>query len=267
MSMISGVFNDPIMQSMVFGPLAGILFAVIFAGLTNTPPPQDRTTVRITKNVFVKKVFVNHNRSASAKRGSDDGGGILVGLGALLIYMIWGYAQYEPQILCYTTSALLTVLAFSCTTAAISLIKGQFSSTDWFGYILPPLIVLAACMYLLSLAGDAFSPDFVSAAKATNFVDFYFHVLKDYGRRLLVTQILGMIVLVAIIAITSVAVVHYLSLMNQRSGGPLNGLWSYLVRKTLFFGGVGWQLACLVLLVGAYVALDPELLTAWIARE
>lgn len=265
MNTISEAFNDPIMQSMVFGPLAGVVFGALFAGLTNTPPPQNRTNVSTTKIIFVEKK-VYGKQGSSSKKDSDDAGAVLVILAALALAAVWGYARYEPQILFYMTSALLSVLAFACTAAAISLIKGQFSSRDWFGHILPPLFVLGSCMYLLELASDAFSADLIDAAKATNVINFYFNVLNDYGRRLLLAQIIGVMILIAIIVITSIAVIHYLSLMNQRSGGALNGLWSYLVRKTLFFGGFGWQVVCGFLLITAYVALEPTLLTQWMAR-
>ncbi|MCK9394456.1 MAG: hypothetical protein M0Q44_02570 [Methylobacter sp.] len=94
MELISELFNDPIMQSMIFGPIMGVIFAVLFAGLTERPTTLVPVTVIQTREIYITRVIERRGRRSD----SEEGGGILVVAGMGLLFVLWKYAIYVNEI-------------------------------------------------------------------------------------------------------------------------------------------------------------------------
>lgn len=259
MQTILDLIENATMQAWIWGPLMGVVFGVLFAGVTNSPTVNAPVTVTQTKNIYITKTVVNQQRSGSG----DDGSGamavlIVVGLG--LVFLVWQYAIHIDLVHDCLWAFLSTLLSFSLTTALISLIKGQFTSSSWGVYIVAPIAILAVCGGLLSLAKASFDPELTQLASQHTFLDFYAHSLSAYGQFLMVFQVLGVALIFLVMVFTGVALLHYLALMNQRSYGPLQGFWMFLTGVTMFFSGKQWFFVMAFGLGLSYLLIEPSLM-------
>ncbi|MDD2466777.1 MAG: hypothetical protein PHI97_22495 [Desulfobulbus sp.] len=262
MNLFASAFSDPIMQSMIFGPLMGVIFGLLLSGFTSAPTQNVLVTVERTREIYFERVI--EHRSSGSGTSNEDGARILFVLCGVVIFILWKYAQYAQQIHAYTAGALLTVLAFAITVAIASFAKGHFNSYDWSLYILSPLVLLLFCMYLLTLAHNTFDPQITERALGSNLIQFYTKDLTGFGRNFVFAHLVGFVLLCIVIAFSALALLHYLSLMNQRSAGPLHGMWSLIVRVTLFFSRPLWLSLVFILAVGSFVAFSPNMLATWI---
>lgn len=121
------LFNNSIMQSMFFGPIMGIVFASIFAGLTKQPSTEVPKTIFQTKEIYIHKI-IEHRRY---KNNTDDGAGVLILAGMGIFFIVWKYSIYVNMIHYYIEMGLITALSFSIVTTLISYFKGQFTSNEW----------------------------------------------------------------------------------------------------------------------------------------
>jgi hypothetical protein len=87
MDVVSEFTNNPLMQSLLLGPLMGVFFAALFSGLNRAPEPQVPATVVQTRTIYVTKVV---ERRQTPKQ-SDDGMGLLIAGGVALIFVITQY--------------------------------------------------------------------------------------------------------------------------------------------------------------------------------
>ena len=55
MDVVSEFINNPLMQSLLLGPMMGVVFAALFSGLTKSPGLQAPATVIQTRKVYVTK--------------------------------------------------------------------------------------------------------------------------------------------------------------------------------------------------------------------
>lgn len=257
---IQAILQDSVMQSLILSPLMGVIFAALFSGFTPKPMDGQVTTVIRTKKVYRERIIEKR------QSGNDDGLGFFMFLGLIMCFVLWKYAAYYDQVLFGAAVTTLTVMAFACTTIMVSFIKGQYTSIDWWAYTTFPVFVLAVCMFLIGLAKDSFNPELQDIALSTNLYEFYFKKLSDYGRNFMLTHVLGLIVMVVVLLITTWAQLHYLSLMNLRSGGVLQSFWLWLANLTSACSGRGWLILCIILLGLSYIGLSPDLSASWLTR-
>lgn len=251
------------MQSMIFGPIMGVVFAALFAGLTERPTSQSPVTVVQTHEVYVTRVIDRKGGRSS----SEEGGGILVAAGLGLLFVLWKYAIYVNEIQQIIGFSLLTALCFSATAIFLSYFKGQFTSEEWWVYLVSPLLLLVGCMYLLNLAHTSFDPELTKIALQNNLWQFYTKSLTEYGRNFMLAHVAGVIVLCLVILFSFMALLHYLSLMNQRSAGVMSGLWFFITRATTFFSGKAWLVASAVLIILSYIGIEPSAGASWLTKR
>lgn len=266
MQTILDLIENATMQAWIWGPLMGVVFGVLFAGVTNSPTVNAPVTVTQTTNTYITKVVVNQQRSSSG----DDGGGamaVLIVAGFGLVFLVWKYAIHIDLVHHCLWALLSTLLSFSLTTALVSLVKGQFTSSSWGVYIAAPVVILAVCGRLLSLAKVSFDPELTQLASQHTFLDFYVHRLSTYGQSLMIFQVLGVALIFLVMVFTGVALLHYLALMNQRSYGPLQGFWMFLTGATMFFSGKMWFLVMAIVLGLSYVLVEPSLMPTWATQR
>lgn len=263
MEVISELFSNSIMQSMVIGPIMGVIFAALFAGLNQSPASQAPITVIQTREIYVTRV-VNHR---GQRRNAEEGGVILVAAGIGLLFVLWKYAIYVNEIHRYIGIALLTALCFSITAIILSYLRGQFTSEEWWFYLISPLVLLGGCVYLLDLAHSAFDLEITKIALHNNFLVFYTKSLTEFGRNFMFAHVAGVIILCLVILFSFMALLHYLSLMNQRSDGSMSGLWFFIARATLFFSGKSWLVAATILIVLAYIGIEPNTGALWLTKK
>jgi hypothetical protein len=263
MDVVSEFINNPLIQSLLLGPLMGVFFAALFSGLTKSPEPQAPATVVQTRTIYITKVI---EKRRTPNESDDSIWLIIVGIIALL-FVIWKYAIYFDTIQYYLGSLILTVLSFSATTILISLVKGHYTSSDWWIYTAGPLLSLCVSIYLLNLAKISFDPSLQQGALNNSFWTFYKDGLNGYGRNFMFTHVAGVVILASAVLLTAFSLIHYLSLMNQRSSGIMQGLWFFLTKATSFFSGKIWVVFIMLLLIAAYSLINPDLVATWMTRK
>ncbi|WP_152690461.1 hypothetical protein [Pseudomonas fluorescens] len=248
-------------QAWIWGPLMGVVFSVLFAGLTNQPASSAPITVVQTKKVFVQNVNVNVNKSGSS---DSEGGLVILAAGFIaLIAIVWNYSIYVEEIHYWLWAVLLTMFSVSFFMVMISLLKGQFTSWSWWKYIGVPIIFLGGCGYVLFLAKSNFSPDITRMALKYKAFDFYMKGLNDYGRIFVISHVMGVAIAFVVMVCASVALLHYLALMNQRSVGALHGFWVFLTRVTSVFSDKAWFFLMGFMLLISYLLVEPRAIPAW----
>lgn len=262
MEILVGLFRDSVMQSMIFGPIMGVVFAAIFAGLTARPTTQVPITVVQTRQVYVTRVIEYRGR----RNDSEEGGGILFAVGVAMLFVLWKYAIFVNEIHYYIGVVLITALSFGAVAVFVAYLKGQFTSDEWWVYLVSPLILLSGCVYLLELAHSTFDPQIKEVALQNNQWSFYTTALTDYGRNFMLAHVFGVICLCLVIVFSFIALLHYLALMNQRSVGTIASVWFVMARLTMFFSGRGWFFLSGVLLVAAYIGIEPKAGASWLTN-
>ncbi|MGU5762038.1 hypothetical protein [Aeromonas hydrophila] len=258
MDVIISAFNDPIFQSMVIGPIMGIVFGAIFSGLTEKPQSTTPVTVVQTKNIYV-----THVKSSSTNTQSDEGLGMLFLLG--FGFIVWKYAIYVNQIHYYMSFALLFAITFSMTSILMAFLKGQITSRDWIFHLISPSVLLCGCLYLFNLAHSSFDPEISKLASEYSLWSFYFKALSDYGRYFVLMHVLGVGILFVVVLFIFLSQLHIISLMNQRSYGIMQPLWLKLTGLTYSFSGKGWLIFSLVLLAISYILINPNYAATWLS--
>lgn len=222
------ILYDPVLQTFVFSPLMGVLFATIFSGTAKRPSSRAPRTVVQTREVYVE-------RSIDRRPRNQGDGKEIVGLAFLLVLVLWKYVQVAPLVHSYIAIGLSVAISFCVTSFLISFYKGQFTDPSWITRIVVPIIALTLCVYLLQLASKGLSPSLIDQARATNAIQFYFHVLDDSSRNELITHVLGVFGLVVLALISWLTLIHFLALMNQREGSYFHGFWCWLTNLTFRF--------------------------------
>jgi hypothetical protein len=118
----------------------------------------------------------------------------------------------------------------------------------------------------LFLAHSTFDSKITEVALQNNLWQFYTNALTEYGRNFMLTHVAGVVVLCLVIAFSFLALLHYLSLMNQRSAGFMSSIWFVIARITMFFSGRVWLIASVVLLVIAYIGIEPTAAPSWLTK-
>jgi hypothetical protein len=226
--------NNSLTQSLILSPVMGVLFGALFSGLTKSPELNSPRTIIKTREVYRERVIYRNSRSRSSSK--DDRG--IIGLAAFgLMMTVWQYAIWAVEIQHYIEYSILSVLSFSITTALISIYKGHFTSQEWWFYVIFPMVFLFFAMYLLSEASNRFDPSLTTLAKDTNWIQFYLHSLTGYGRSFMISHVIGIVTLAGLILTTTIILIHYLSLMNQRTSSSVQVFWTFLVGVTGIFSG------------------------------
>ncbi|HAS6319067.1 TPA: hypothetical protein I7235_01700 [Vibrio vulnificus] len=259
---LTELLNDSIMQSMLLGPLMGVIFAAIFSGLSSAPVKGTSMTVVITKEKYHERIIENR-RGSGSNRSGDDATGILGIAVFALCFSVWKYATIYDLVLTWLAMAIFTIFAFSVTTIAVSVVKGQYTSSDWWFYTLAPLVYLSACLFLVDLAYSSFDPRVQEIANETNVIQFYVHKLTDYGRKFMLLQLIGLCCLVLTLILSALIQIHYLSLLNIRGYGKGDFFWQWLATMTIAFSKKGWVVFATILLSLSYITLEPSLGANW----
>jgi hypothetical protein len=241
----------------------GVIFAALFSGLTERPSSNAPVTIVQTREVYVTRIIETRGQ----KSKEEEGGGIVIAAGIALIFVLWKYAIHVELIHQYIGVFLLTALSFSFVTILLSYYKGQFTSDEWWVYILSPFVILMLCLYLFNLAHTSFNTMLTELAIQYNFWEFYTKALNDYGRNFMMTHVAGVLFLCFVILFSSLALLHYLALMNQRSGGAMYGLWSFLTRSTMVFSRKRWLVASALFIVAAHVGIEPNAAASWLTNR
>ncbi|HHQ4568371.1 TPA: hypothetical protein ACSP2E_003749 [Aeromonas hydrophila] len=263
MDLIADAFNNAIMQSMVVGPIMGVVFGVLFSGLTERPEINAPVTVVQTKNVYVTKMSQQQGGSRSSS-SSDEGAAMALVLAAGFI--VWKYVVYVNVIHYYMSLTLLFAIAFSLTSILVAVMKSQVTSKEWLIYLISPSILLGVCLYLFNLAHSTFDPELSKLAIQYNVYEFYFNALSDYGLKFVLMHVFGVVLLFVVVLLIVFSQLHYLSLMNQRSYGFMQPFWLALTRITYIFSGRRWLLVSSILLGMSYFSIDPNSAALWLSK-
>ncbi|WP_227368089.1 hypothetical protein [Halomonas sp. M20] len=263
MEVVLEFVHNPLAQSLLLGPLMGVIFATLLSGLTKSPGSQAPATVTQTKTIYVTKV-VERNRPSNEV---DSGIAFLIIGGFSLIFVVWKYAIYFDAIQYYLAAVILSVLSFSVTTILVSLVKGQYTSDEWWFYTVVPIILLFVSIYILNLAKINFDPSIQQGALNNTFWTFYKDWLNEYGRNFMFTHVSGIAFLILAIIFIAFSSIHYLALMNQRSLGAMQKFWLFLTKYTSFFSGKAWLFFVIFLLFLSYLLINPDLIANWITRK
>lgn len=247
------ILQNSIMQSFIFSPIMGVIFGSIFAGLTTRPSFYTPKTVTQTYRIYIDR------KTIVARESSRDNGEAIMGISALLMFILWKYVQLAPSILYFVEIGLMTMFSFCMTIFIVSTIKGQYTSHEWLMRVLCPAICLVFCFPLLNIAKQAISSDLIELANNTGVWQFYFKGLTQYGRFFLLSQVLGVCFLVLLVLTSTFVFVHYLALMNQREYSPLYGLWDWLAENTIKYSGGGVSIALIMLLSVTIFLLNGEI--------
>lgn len=254
--------NNSFTHSLLLSPLMGVLFGVLFAGLTKSFDTQSPATIVRTREVYRERMIYKNNHQSNS---TSDDGGVLVALAFGLVILIWQYAVWASQIHLYLLFLIYGVFSFSITTTLISIIKGQFTSQEWWVYITFPLMFLAFSMYLLNQATVRFDSNLSQLASDTGWYKFYFKTLTDYGRSFMITHVAGVATLCLLVLVTTLIELHYLSLMNQRASGFMQGFWSAMVRLTGMFSGAKGFIFSTFLALTSFLLIN-EYIAGWITK-
>jgi hypothetical protein len=263
MQIFSDLISNATLQAWIWGPIMGVIFGAIFAGLTTAPAVNAPVTVTQTTQKFVVNNVVIHKRGPQTSKDSSGAGALFLALGVGVIFLIWKYVMFIELVHYVLGLLLCTVLSFSLTIALVSLIKGQFTSGTWAIYIACPLLILASCGGLLRLAKVSLDPNLTQLAAQHTFLEFYMQALSAFGRSLVICQMIGMAIISLVMACTALALLHYLALMNQRSYGVLQKFWMGLTRMTIFCSGKAWLFLLMTGLVVAFLLIEPRAAPTW----
>ena len=263
MDLLPEIFRDSIFQSMILSPIMGLIFAALFAGLNKRPASTAPATILRTKEIYVTKVIERRGREAN---DGDEGVAILAGAVIGLFFLVWKYSIYVDAIHYYIGFFLVTAISFSICSMILSYWKGQFTSDEWWFYIISPFLILLFCIFLLSLAGSSFSPKITEIASEKNLVEFFTSGLTEYGRVFVIAHVAGIVFMCLASLFATLALLHYLSLMNQRSAGPVSTVWFYLTKAASLFSKRGWLVTSFVFLILALVGIHPSGAAYWITE-
>lgn len=247
--------DNSLTQSLILSPVMGVLFGALFSGLTKSPELNSPRTIIKTREVYRERVIYRNSRN----RGSSKGNEGIVGLAAFgLMMAIWQYAIWAIEVQHYIEYSILSVLSFSITTALISIYKGHFTSQEWWFYVIFPMVFLCFAMHLLSEASSRFDPSLTTLAKDTNWIQFYIQSLTGYGRSFMISHVIGIVTLAGLI-LTTIILIHYLSLMNQRTASSVQVFWTFLVGITGIFSGRKGIVVSSVLAIISFLLINEHI--------
>lgn len=246
------IFYNSEMQSFVFSPLMGVIFAALFTGLTAKPSTQAPRTVVETRKIYIER------RYSHSKKSSNSDGNEVFALGFLLLFVLWKYVQMAPIIHGYIETGLVTMLSFCLSGFVVSTLRGQYTSHEWLQRILIPTFTLAACFPLFSMAKEAITPDLIELANNSNVIQFYTNDISEYGRYFLIFQVFGVCTLILLATLSTFTFIHYLALMNQRENGALHGFWVWLTSATSRLSGNGAYVLLIILLITTIILLSGQ---------
>lgn len=221
------IFQDSIMQSFIFSPLMGVIFAAVFTGFTSSPSMYTPSTVIETQKIFIDR----RTQYISGKSNTDDGGG-LIALGVGVLFLVFFYVKNVTIIHHYIGFGLVTMFSFCITCLLVSFVKGHFTSGEWFAKVLIPILTLASCFVLLAFAKAGISSELIETANSSNLWQFFTKEITKYGRYYLILHAFGVGCLVLLTLLSTAAFIHYLALMNQREYGCFHSFWVRLAMIT-----------------------------------
>lgn len=185
---IYNVLTNPNLQAFVFSPLMGIVFALLFSGLSKPSQPATTLTVRETRKVYIERYHYHR----SSQRNNEDGA--TFGAAALLMMLvIWQYSLHALEIQHILITVLTTALYFSVVSALIAFWKGHITSSGWVACLAAPMIALSVGLVLALRAQSGFPSEVIESANQYKFLQFYLHGLSHYGRYYLMTHVIGVV--------------------------------------------------------------------------
>ncbi len=252
MSDLLSVFGNATLQAFIFSPLMGIVFAVLFSGLSKPASPTVRTVTE-TRRIYVEKHYYRSSRRAS---NDDDGRGIVFLLGIALLFVVWQYALHALLIQQTLIAMLTTSVYFSVISMFIALWKGHFTSSGWVVSLAIPGCILATGLLLAFRAKNSFPIEVTELANQYEFIQFYLSGLNDYGRYYMITHVTGMVCLFLLALVSVMSFLHHLALMNQRDETVNFGLWEITIRVSAWASGGRGALLVVLLVLGAWLLLE-----------
>jgi len=254
---ISGGF----MQTVVLAPLMSAVFAAIFVGSTRAPSSKAPKTINRTRKEYV--TIIQNSRGGSTP--NDDPGPLLGLLMIGLVMLVVSYAKYVDDYHYWMAVVLVSLLSFGVCALIVSMINGQITSDEWWSYLMIPLVALMGCAALLIYARDSFDPIFTSVVNQPGgLVNVLLGKgLSDYGHLYLLFHVLGIVLLSIVAIFASLTLIHYISLMNQRSDGWTQGFWFAMVDISFAFGRTKWIAVMLIFLILSFLMIEPKGIAMW----
>jgi len=257
------VIDGGFMQTVVLAPLMSAVFATIFASFTRAPSSQAPKTITRTRTEYV--TIIKNSKGGSAP---DDDAGPLLGLLMVgLAMLIINYAKYVDDYHYWMAVTLVTFLSFGICALIISIINGQITSHEWWVYLMIPLGTLVFCAFLLVHARNSFDPIFTTLLNQQGaLVNILFgRGLSDYGQTYLIFHVFGFVLLCITAMFASLTLIHYISLMNQRSDGWTQGFWFVMADISFAFGRTKWIILMLILLILSFLMIEPRGIAMWLS--
>jgi hypothetical protein len=274
---LGNVLGNPHFEAYWGGPLAGVILACVFAGLGKRPPSgsnqshqsprdaqekiHDRDQRRPQKNITVH----HHHYSQQQANSGDDGPGLFVVAGIVLLVAMFLFAAFLPQISDTLYFFITAVAMFSMTASILAFLTGQFNTMEWWQHAIFPFAISIGCFWLTVQAYQAISPEVVAFAQSllgdrpmnlglviSGAFKFY-QVLGDGYAQWILFDMLAFIC-ISICAVAALfRCVFYVALSNTRSDRGTG--WHRFALWTEPFSGTGTAIVMIVLIIaGWYLA-------------
>lgn len=248
--------RDSLTQSLLLSPLMGVVFGLIFSGLTRGNREGGQASVRETVVIIRERIVVRERAQPNGAQSNDDSMGILIVLIAAMIMAIYLYAVYAKDVIYYSSIVTFNVITFGFSALVFSAIKGRLNSAEWFAYTFIPIGILSFGLILLYQAKSGILPGAKEAAESAGAFNFYFDVLDNDQRNWVIPQLLGLLGTLAFLFFSSVLVIHNLASLQVTYDGFMRPFWRSIFILTNAFSGKFIWLMLALLGTLTYFALD-----------
>lgn len=258
---MKALMYDSLFQSIVLGPLAGLILGAILEFLRGGSSPK--TYMEIRKIIVERHVPAPAAKPASGSsnpNGSgDDGVALLIAVCAVFAVTLWGFMRYFEEI-------TLALLGFTAFMAALTMgmhltarLRGR-PFDAWFVDAAVGTIVSAYCGGIVWWTRAAMDPYLVAAAKSLGPWEFV-KSLSQATWHSLPFQMAGLLLLGLLMLFITMRAIHHLSLYSADPESDA-GFWWWMAWKTKHTSGL-WGLATIALLGGmtwlsAVDSLSPD---------
>lgn len=248
--------RDSLTQSLLLSPIMGVIFGLIFSGMTRGNREGGQASVKETIVIIKEKIVVRETTNSNKSQSNDDPMAIIILLIAAMVASIYLYAVYAEDVIYYSSIVTFNVITFGFSALVVSAIKGRLNGAEWFAYTFIPIGIVSFTLVLLYQAELGIISGAKEAASSAGAFKFYFKVLDDEQRNWVIPQLFGLIGTLAFLFFSTVLVIHNLASLQVVYDGGMRKIWRNIYVLTKAFSGKFTWFALIILGVITYFALD-----------
>lgn len=248
--------RDSLTQSLLLSPLMGIIFGLVFSGLTGGKKEIGGNSVKETLIIIRERIIIRENNVRGTSGSNDEPMALLIVLVAAAVVAVYLYSVYAEYVIYYSSLWAFNVITFGMSALVFSAIRGRLSSADWMIYTIIPVALVSFSLVLLYQARQGVLPGVREAAESAGAFKFYFNVLNDAQRDWVLPQLLGLVGTVVFLFFSTVLVLHNLSALQVVYDGVLRPFWRAVYILTNAFSGNAILIFLVILGGASYFALD-----------